>query len=103
MDKPEYYTKKPVRIEAIQFTLDNLIEVQNFVGVTHDGNTLGFRMSKPIVSARNDDGTVAKVWDKLHSTWVGVKIGQWIIKGVQGEFYPCDTAVFESTYDKAES
>ena len=29
-------------------------------------------------------------------------IGDWIIKGVNGEFYPCKPDIFEKTYDKVE-
>ena len=28
--------------------------------------------------------------------------GDWIIKGVQGEFYPCKPDIFEKTYEKVE-
>lgn len=28
--------------------------------------------------------------------------GDWIIKGVQGEFYPCKPDIFEATYEKVE-
>lgn len=28
-------------------------------------------------------------------------IGDWIIKGVQGELYPCKPDIFEQTYEKA--
>lgn len=96
------FKKKPVVIEAMQFTVDNLVDVQNFVGIIpdHDDNTLGFRMARTIEGAKEDPGIVARVWDKLHSTWVGVKTDQWIIRGVQGEFYPCDPDVFESTYEE---
>ena len=41
----------------------------------------------------------AQVYDRLHDTWVGVKTGDWIIEGVEGEFYPCDNGVFEKTYE----
>lgn len=103
MQQAQRFRKKPVVIEAIQFTGENLLDVQNFVGVIpdHDNNTFGFRMSKPIATVKEEEGIVARVWDKLHSTWVGVKLDQWIIKGVDGEFYPCDHDVFIKTYDKA--
>lgn len=31
-----------------------------------------------------------------------VRPGDWIIKGVQGEFYPCKPDIFEATYEKAD-
>jgi hypothetical protein len=47
----------------------------------------------------DDPDVIAEVFDVLHSTWVGVKNGQWVIRGVQGEFYPCDPDVFAATYE----
>lgn len=91
------FKKKPVEIDALQFTGDNWLEINQFVGkiFPHDGDLhWGFT---PV--EEGEDEVVAIVWDKLHSTWVGVKANQWIIKGVKGEFYPCDADVFEETYD----
>lgn len=90
------FRKKPVVIEAIQYTGDNASEVTGFVN-----HAAGFLEVEP--EDRGDDFDIAaEVWDKLHSTWVGVKVGQWIIKGIQGEFYPCDADVFESTYEEVD-
>lgn len=100
MREPKRFKKKPVVIEAIQYTGKNLADVQAFVGVIpdHDGNTLGFRTTR--AKAFNSQGIKAVVWDKLHGTWVGVADMQWVIKGVKGEFYPCDPEVLEETYDE---
>jgi hypothetical protein len=86
------YRKRPVIVEAIQFDGKNFEELRKFTAKN-------FGIVAPI-DAIDDPDIVAEVWDKLHSTWVGVKKDQWIIKGVQGEFYPCDPAVFEATYEK---
>jgi hypothetical protein len=32
---------------------------------------------------------------------VTAQIGDWIIKGVNGEFYPCKPDIFEKTYERA--
>lgn len=32
----------------------------------------------------------AFVWDRLHSTWVRVYAGQWVLRGTAGEYYPCE-------------
>lgn len=89
------YRKKPVEIEAVQWTGDNFRELDRF--------TVGmFRTVEP--EDRGDDpGITAEVFDKLHSTWVGVKDGQWVICGVQGEFYPCDPDVLSQTYERADA
>lgn len=85
------YRKKPVEVKAVQFTGDNWEEVWAFVP------------RDAFQESDNDDSPIlAYVWDKLHLTWVGVKAHQWIIEGVQGEFYPCDESVFVATYDEVE-
>jgi hypothetical protein len=85
------YRKKPVVIEAVQFT-----QADEFA----PAHIMGAPFYPVAVEDRGDDpDVIAEVYDKLHSTWVGVKLNQWIIKGVQGEFYPCDPDVFEATYE----
>lgn len=43
---------------------------------------------------------IAVVFDRLHETWVGVKAGQFIICGLEGEFYPCDPKTLWAKYEK---
>lgn len=86
--------KKPIVVEAVFFYSGNYDELDKFT----QGN---FRLVDP--EDRSDDPEiVAEVWDKLHNTWVGVKDEQVIIKGIQGEFYPCDADVFSATYERVE-
>lgn len=42
------------------------------------------------------------VYDRLHSGWILFEPGDWIIKGIKGEFYPCKADVFEATYEPAD-
>ena len=48
----------------------------------------------------DDPDVIASVYDKLHSTWVGVLKGQYIIRGLRGEYYPCDPEVFLDSYEE---
>jgi hypothetical protein len=87
------YRKKPVTVSAIRWTGSNFEEVQAF--------TQGlFRFASPEALQR-DPGITAEVYDRLHSTWVGVKDSQWLIRGVRGEYYPIDDDVLRETYDPA--
>lgn len=43
----------------------------------------------------------AEVYDKLHDTWVKLCTGDYVIQGLAGEFYPCEKAVFDATYEPA--
>lgn len=88
------FRKKPVVVDAIRYTGTNREDVREFTGAG------GFLPVDPEDRSADPDLT-AEVFDKLHSTWVGVKDGQWIIRGIQGEFYPCDAAVFAATYEPA--
>lgn len=76
------FVKKPIVIEAVQ-NKDNPEEVAAFFG--DPGSRFGYK---------------AGVWSIL--TLEGVmdaNPGDWIIKGVKGEFYPCKPDIFEMTYD----
>lgn len=83
--------KKPVEVEAKHWTGENLEELEEFTG---------WRF-RPVDEAdrRDDPKITAEVFDELHSTWVGVKNDQVIIRGVKGEFYPCDYGVMLTTYN----
>lgn len=41
-----------------------------------------------------------EVYDKLHDTWVGFQPGDWIIRGINGEYYPCAHDVFIRSYQR---
>lgn len=81
------YKKKPVEIEAIQLTKENACEVLTFCNSSGD------------IIASNDDGTISI--KTLEGTMVA-NIGDYVIKGVAGEFYPCKPDIFEATYDLVE-
>lgn len=86
------YRKKPVVIEAMQFRDDNREAVMAWCGatkdsVTHLAGVLGFC----IQTLEDGDGEGQHI----------ALIGDWIIKGVKGEFYPCKPDIFEQTYEPA--
>ena len=39
------------------------------------------------------------IYNILEKQWINCPIGHYIIKGIKGEFYPCDPDVFKETYD----
>lgn len=97
------YVTKPFEIEAVVFDGDNFGEVQSFVGKREVKDTPGYFIHN-FDDAREylvdiEPGISAVVWDYLHQTWVGVRPGDYIIKGMKGEFYPCDPEVFNSKYE----
>lgn len=86
------FRKKPVVVEAVQWTGRNLEELKAFTNNQFD--------TVAPEEAADDPQITAEVWDFLHASWVGVKTGDWVIKGVKGEFYPCDNEGFRETYDE---
>jgi len=86
------YRKRPVEIQAIRWVGDDIQAVMDFVG---DGGTR-------VLKGTGDDPDMLQVLVKLERSWVNVPRGHWLIRGLRGEFYPCDHEVFTATYDAVE-
>jgi len=87
------YRKKPVIIEAIKWTGDNLKEVISFTGLNEAASHLTWsEYEGGLVSAGG-----LKIFT-LEGTMMASK-GDMIIKGVSGEFYPCKPGIFNKTYE----
>lgn len=76
------YRKRPVVIDAVQWTGENCAEIDAFLDDQEDGTAPGH----PIVIETLGGDVTAQV-------------GDWIIRGVQGEFYPCKPDIFAETYE----
>lgn len=89
------FRKKPVVIEAVQFVLQDSDPGDVRVG--------------PTMRALEELGAPIESWrfapDKIQiPTLEGTmeaQLGDWIIKGVAGEFYPCKPDIFDATYEPA--
>ena len=81
------YVKKPVVIEAVQITDATFDDPHpnptHIKGVVYDP-------IKRIVEIHTLEGTMT------------AQVGDWIIKGIQGELYPCKPDIFEQTYESIE-
>lgn len=105
MNEPKKFTKKPVEIDAWQF----------------EG---GASSATPIIDwvlAGNGNATWSETyddWDPVAKEYFEVpeaitittleglmqcQVGDWVIKGVKGEFYPCKPDIFEQTYTPSEA
>lgn len=85
------YRKKPVEVEAVRWTGKNRKGIANFCG------------NKAIFTARKQrsDGVILN-YDLMISTLEGMMyatFGDYIIKGVNGEYYPCEANIFKETYE----
>ena len=90
------YKKKPVIIEAIQYTGDNLQEVLDFTG-KHPSWNHWFKDFDDYKNHVESENGVFKI--KTLEGDHNAQIGDFIIKGVHGEFYPCKPDIFEKTYE----
>lgn len=83
------YRKKPIVIEAIQWTGDNLEELREWGAlVTPDYYKLrGVRFKYGLwLQKRNGNQSM-------------LQVGDWVIKGIKGEFYPCEDEMFKLYFD----
>ena len=76
------FRKKPVEIEAVQWTGNNTDLILRWIDHTHARVQEGYlvipTLEGPHMASPND----------------------WIIKGIKGEFYPCKPDIFLATYDR---
>lgn len=83
------FRKKPVVIEAVQWngpaTAPDVLELTDFKAV------VGLHEGRQVVTVETLEGTMR------------AELGDWIIKGVKNEIYPCKPDIFEATYDPADS
>lgn len=92
------YRKKPVTIDAVQWTGYNVYDVYHFF-------TNYEHINEANVQLDNDDHFYFDKDKLIIKTLEGDMIasfGDYIIRGVAGEFYPCKPDIFESTYEKVE-
>lgn len=85
------YRKKPVVIEAIQW--DGTMEGCQTIEAAFPEMMLSSRVTSPNGSVV---GWSIRTLEGSH----GVSTGDFIIKGVKGEFYPCKPDVFALTYEE---
>ena len=84
------YRKKPVEIEAMQFTPESKYAVYNWITCTKEADWSDEK-AEPVIKIQTLEGDMV------------AHVGDWIIKGVKGEFYPCKPEIFEMTYETLEN
>jgi hypothetical protein len=81
---PKLYRKKPVVISALQWTGNNSEEMLKFC-------------ERCFFKAEKTDLIIVTLEGDMQAT-----IGDYIIKGVKNEFYPCKEDIFKLTYETVE-
>ena len=81
------FRKKPIVIEAIQLTSESFDECCRFVGDSVGVGREKAAVTIPIVTM---EGVM------------NARLCDWIIKGIKGEFYPCNCDIFHATYEEVK-
>jgi hypothetical protein len=105
-----YFRKRPVEVEAVQLLWSTWSEMCDFAPVG-DGNGRGVYVSDAghIEAGADPEFSDHKISDRIGltiPTLEGVMLaveGDWVIKGVAGEFYPCKPGIFDATYEPVEA
>lgn len=84
--RPVSVRKLPVAVEAMRYTGDNLSGIQKWM----TGSALD--------SAADPDPTAGFRIATLEGSMI-VSAGDWVIRGIKGEFYPCKPDIFVATYE----
>ena len=101
MSAPTQFRKKPVVISAIQWTGENLVDVIHFTDGRPPNNKsshAGMMWDQYVDLVRVDGLKIFTMEGKMDAA-----IGDWIIKGVKGEHYPCKPEIFALTYEDANA
>lgn len=86
--RPTKWRKKPVVIEAMQYTKESCRAVCVWAGIEHHENKHYACGNRPLIIPTLEGDHFANE-------------GDWIIRGIKGEFYPCKPDIFEATYERA--
>lgn len=85
------YREKPVDVEAVQFNGENGMAIEHWAGISNV-------FSSPVLDPTKDNPTGHYLQIKTLEGIMTAIIGDWIIKDVNGKFYPCKPDIFEATY-----
>lgn len=91
---PIKFRKKPVAVEAMRFeSMDDYFAIASWFRKVNTGTLSAeetFQFRHPLMLVTTLEGTMV------------ANPGDWIIRGVQGEFYPCKSDIFEATYERVD-
>lgn len=91
------FRKKPVVIEAMQFTQESVDEIDKWL----EGHGVEFGW-QGLPGLGKTTALLIKTLESKGADRMTADVGDWIIKGVKGEFYPCKPDIFAATYEPAD-
>lgn len=99
------FRKKPVVIDAVLWDGSNVLEVYSFM---HGAPTISSNIARDkwddfVSMHEGKEWHIKTLEDGSNEEAKHVaSIGDWIIRGVEGELYPCKPSIFSATYDPVE-
>ena len=86
------YRKKPVVVDAVRWTgdIESLGEIEKLQGFSFSKDEVVGIVMNDEIRIRTPEGEMT------------ASLGDYIIRGVRGEIYPCKPDIFEETYEMAE-
>jgi len=104
MNAPSKYRKRPVTIEAMRHASPNGLDVYHWI----ESNTLGSFEPMAVIEGRapcpasgvSIDPRDGRMMIATLEGFLLVDLGDYVIRGVQGEFYPCKPHIFAATYEE---
>jgi len=94
------FRQKPIVVEAIEFRTDNIKQVIEFLegGILDlSSNMLQLYFERYKYIAIKEGIKIPTLEEVMTAS-----LGDWIIKGISGKFYPCKPDIFEKSYEKVE-
>lgn len=82
------FRKKPVVINAELLTVDNMIAVESWCNGCI--KVISLPAEQRIIHIQTLEGEMT------------ANVGDWVIRGIKGEFYPCRADIFEASYESVE-
>lgn len=95
MNNTKQFRKKPVVIEAVQWNGRNFDQCMRFMG-DNGGHKLAYE------DAEEGAYKTGNLYIRTLEGVMTANVNDWIIKGVNGEFYPCKPDIFDKTYEPIE-
>lgn len=83
------YKKKPVVVEAVQF-VDTSDSIHAICEMNGGDISVDYSQKPPVLKVYTFEGVMT------------ANVGDYIIRGVKGEIYPCKPDIFEQTYERVE-
>tara|TARA_R110000787_G_scaffold57319_1_gene131051 strand:- start:91 stop:408 length:318 start_codon:yes stop_codon:yes gene_type:complete len=91
------YVKKPIAIEAVEFKVIKETPCKFGINKEHNGTEICKFMALPMLNTHFDSKGAYINIETLEGV-MRTDVGDFIIKGVNGEFYPCKPDIFSKTY-----